>query len=64
MKKLIIYKDEPVTNPNSKPEKKILRAINVGPSFIGIGPRGTIIRDEFKKLALILEPTMTSFTVT
>lgn len=46
MKKILIYH-----------EGKVIRVVTVHPSFMGIGKRGQVNHDEFKKLALNLEPT-------
>jgi hypothetical protein len=57
MKKLIIYRrDENNLN-------QVLRTIRVTADFIGIGKKGQINNEEFKKLALDLEPTATSHEV-
>lgn len=36
--------------------KEVLRVINVSETFIGIGERGQINKEEFRKLANALEP--------
>jgi len=57
MKKLLIYRRE------SNGENLLLRAINVTADFNGIGKKGQINNEEFKRLALDLEPTATSHEV-
>ena len=57
MKKLIIYRSAE-NNLN-----QVLRTIRVTADFIGIGKKGQINNEEFKKLALDLEPTATSHEV-
>jgi hypothetical protein len=62
MKKLVIYKD--VFNEGKKKvERRVLRSITPGPTFVGYGKNGTINSNEFKKLAQALEPGMTGHYV-
>ena len=57
MKKLIIYRrDENNLN-------QVLRTIRETADFLGMGKKGQINNEEFKKLALDLEPTATSHEV-
>lgn len=57
MKKLLIYKRD----HNDK--NVLLRSVRVTPDFIGIGNKGQINNEEFKKLALDLEPSATSHQI-
>lgn len=53
-KKLLIYRR------NDLGQLELLRTIAVAETFIGIGKNGNINNEEFKKLALDLEPDSTS----
>lgn len=64
MKKVIIFSFIRDSKDHSKIlGKRLLRAINVYPSFVGNGDKGAINRAEFKKLADDLEPYNEGFTI-
>lgn len=64
MKKVIIFSFIRDSRDHSRIlGKNILRAINVHPSFVGNGDKGSINRAEFKKLADDLEPFNDGFTI-
>lgn len=57
MKKLLIF------SRDFNGKNILLRAVRVTADFIGIGTKGQINNEEFKKLALDLEPTATSHQI-
>ncbi len=58
MKKLLIYyKDSPET------QSYLVRVIYVSADFIGIGKKGQINTQEFKQLALDLEPNHSTIEI-
>jgi hypothetical protein len=64
MKKMTIFrliKDSKIFNKIIG--REVLRVINVGPTFIGIGEKGEINHSEFKKLADYLEPKNEGYSI-
>lgn len=63
MKKLFIYRKNGKVNARGEEQSDLIRTTTVHSSFIGIGKKGQINHNDFKELALDLEPTATSHLV-
>lgn len=58
MKRLLIYRRDPITDKNI-----LIRRVQISADFVGIGRNGQINHSEFLKLAHDLEPIVTTIEV-